>query len=81
MVQSEKFIKMKQDFDGSIAACRSECEYYPVCGGGNPVLKYEETGTYNATETAECRVHVMAFVDTVLEDINEHFSSVSMVSV
>jgi uncharacterized protein len=72
MVRTGKFQRMRNDYDVSREACRSECGYFPVCGGGFPMIKYLEHGTVNATETRNCRITVKAFVDTALEDIRRH---------
>lgn len=75
MVQSSKFQAMCRDFESSVEACRASCDYFDICGGGNPVLKYEQNGTFDSTETWECRVQVQAFADTVLADINQHLEA------
>ena len=49
-----------------VARCRAECEYFRFCGGGAPVNKLYENGTFASTETLQCRATVMAFAEAYL---------------
>jgi len=69
IIQSPKFLKMCEDFSSSEQACQDNCHYFPVCGGGDAVLKLMQNGTFNSTETPECRIAVQSFVDVLVEDI------------
>ena len=57
---------MMRDIDAGVDACRSECEYYSVCGGGAPVNKLTECGSFRATRTSYCSLTQMAPVDVIL---------------
>ncbi len=43
------------------------CEYFSVCGGGEPVNKLAENGTFCSTETTYCRLTKMRATDLVLD--------------
>ena len=45
----------------------SSCEYFSVCGGGEPVNKLAENGTFASTETTYCRLTKMRATDLVLD--------------
>lgn len=47
--------------------CRSECDYFPVCGGGSPSNKLAELGRADVTETAYCRYTQKLLLDVVLD--------------
>ena len=47
---------MQRDIDAGVAMCRERCEYFSVCGGGEPVNKLSENGTFVSTETTYCRL-------------------------
>ena len=49
------------------AACRSQCRYFPVCGGGAPVNKMFENGSLESTETTFCRLSIQAPADALLQ--------------
>lgn len=49
-----------------IDACRRECRYFGVCGGGAPVNKWTELGTVEGTETSYCRLTTQASADALL---------------
>jgi uncharacterized protein len=43
------------EFIEGVVRCRSECEYFPFCRGGQASNKQFENGTLNSTETEYCR--------------------------
>jgi uncharacterized protein len=49
--------------------CQGTCQYFSVCGGGEPVNKLAENGTFASTETKYCRLTKMRPTDLVLEAI------------
>jgi uncharacterized protein len=59
--------RMKADIDAGIAQCRESCEYFSVCGGGEPVNKLFENGSFATTETTYCRMTKMRAADLVLD--------------
>jgi len=67
--RSAKFRQMLDDVIDGVAACRQECEYFAVCGGGAPSNKYFENGTFRSTETQYCRLTKKAVIDLVLAEI------------
>ncbi len=65
--QLPSFRKMLADIDAGVALCRDSCEYFSVCGGGEPVNKLAENGTFVSTETTYCRMTKMRATDLVLD--------------
>jgi uncharacterized protein len=63
--------RMLRDIRAGVAMCRETCQYFSVCGGGEPVNKMAETGTFVSTETKYCRLTKMRATDLVLDAI-EH---------
>jgi uncharacterized protein len=61
------FAKMLRDIRAGVEMCRESCEYFSVCGGGEPVNKLAENGTFASTETAYCRLTKMRATDLVLD--------------
>lgn len=59
--------RMQADIDAGVAMCRDQCEYFSVCGGGEPVNKLTENGSFASTETVYCRVTKMRATDLVLD--------------
>ncbi len=72
IASSTKIELMRRDFELSHRACESACEYYSVCSGGYNLVKFKRFGTFVASETPECRIHVKTFVDTMLGELNRH---------
>jgi uncharacterized protein len=58
---------MLKDIETGVAMCRERCEYFSVCGGGEPVNKLAENGTFASTETTYCRMTKMRATDLVLD--------------
>ncbi len=67
LCQSTALSRMQIDIDAGVAMCRERCEYFSVCGGGEPVNKLSENGSFVSTETAYCRVTKMRATDLVLD--------------
>jgi len=66
MPQQLNFVRMTKDIQAGVAMCRERCEYFSVCGGGEPVNKLAENGSFVSTETTYCRVTKMRATDLVL---------------
>jgi uncharacterized protein len=59
--------KMAADIAAGVALCRERCDYFSVCGGGEPVNKLAENGTFVSSETQYCRMTKMRATDLVLD--------------
>jgi len=66
-VYSSKFQSILRDVEIGAEMCASECEYFPVCGGGVPSNKYFENGSLKTTRTRSCETNVKMFADAVLD--------------
>ncbi|MBV9374622.1 MAG: GRRM system radical SAM/SPASM domain protein [Alphaproteobacteria bacterium] len=67
MPQRANFMDMLEDIEAGVAMCRERCQYFSVCGGGEPVNKLAENGTFVSTETTYCRLTKMRATDLVLD--------------
>jgi uncharacterized protein len=63
--------KMLADITAGVALCRDRCEYFSVCGGGEPVNKLFENGGFATTETTYCRMTKMRATDLVLDRLDQ----------
>jgi uncharacterized protein len=66
MPKQANFLKMRRDIETGIAMCRDGCQYFSVCGGGEPVNKLAENRSFASTETTYCRMTKMRATDLVL---------------
>jgi uncharacterized protein len=60
------FARMLADIRAGVEMCRESCEYFSVCGGGEPANKLAENGSFVSTETTYCRLTKMQATDLVL---------------
>ena len=67
VARSPVFLRAARDVAAGLAACRSECRYFAVCGGGSPVNKYSERGDLGVTETEFCRLTTQSSADALRE--------------
>jgi uncharacterized protein len=58
---------MSRDIAAGVAACRKDCEYFSVCGGGAPINKLAENGSFTGTRTSFCSLTQMVPVDLILD--------------
>ena len=56
-----------RDIRSGVAACAASCEYFSVCGGGAPVNKLFENGSFVGTATSFCTLTQMVPTDLILE--------------
>ena len=61
------FTRMLADIQVGVEMCREHCEYFSVCGGGEPVNKLAENGSFASSETTYCRLTKMRATDLVLD--------------
>ena len=61
---------MQRDIRAGVELCRQECQYFSVCGGGEPVNKMSENGTFVSTETTYCRLTRKRVTDLVLSALD-----------
>ncbi len=66
-LSSEKFRHIFGEINKGIDACRMECEYFNLCGGGAPSNKLYENGSFASTETRYCRYTRKIIIDAVFE--------------
>jgi len=59
--------RMLADIQAGVEMCREHCEYFSVCGGGEPVNKLAENGSFASSETTYCRLTKMRATDLVLD--------------
>ena len=57
---------MSRDIAAGVAACRRECEYFSTCGGGAPVNKLAENGSFASARTTFCALTQMVPTDLIL---------------
>ena len=67
LAQCTNLARMLEDINRGVAMCRERCEYFSVCGGGEPVNKLAENGTFASAETVYCRLTKMRATDLVLD--------------
>jgi uncharacterized protein len=60
---------MAQDIARGVQACRESCQYFSVCGGGAPVNKWSEGGSFAGTSTGFCELTQQVPVDLILESL------------
>jgi uncharacterized protein len=67
MRASPALAAMTRDIRAGCEKCRCQCEYYSICGGGAPVNKLTENGSFDSTRTVFCALTQMTPADLVLE--------------
>jgi uncharacterized protein len=70
-LKSEKFHALYQEVENGKERCLSECDFFEVCGGGNPSNKFSENGSFNSTETMNCKFTVQANCQAVLSFLEQ----------
>jgi uncharacterized protein len=58
---------MLRDISAGVDACRASCEYFSACGGGAPVNKLAENGSFRSARTSFCGLTQMVPIDLILD--------------
>jgi uncharacterized protein len=57
---------MSRDIAAGVELCRKSCEYFSICGGGAPVNKLFENGSFNSARTSFCDLTQKIPIDLIL---------------
>lgn len=66
--------KMYSEIQDGLRLCQEKCAYFGICGGGSPVNKLYEHGTFCATETLECVYRIKLVADVLIEELTTALS-------
>jgi len=69
--RNESFQQVLADIEAGNQKCAKTCKFYQHCGGASPSNKYYENGTFDSTETHQCRSTVQMPMEIVLADFEE----------
>jgi uncharacterized protein len=58
---------MEHDIGLGVEACRDACGYFSVCGGGAPINKLAENGSFATSKTRFCELTQMVPTDLILD--------------
>ena len=72
--ESAKFERLMREITAGVDACKRECEYFRYCGGGAPVNKYSENGSFASTETMFCSLTRKIVLDVVAQELTQSAS-------
>jgi uncharacterized protein len=67
MRRSTAMRAMSRDIAAGVELCRRSCEYFSVCGGGAPVNKLFENGSFDSARTSFCDLTQKVPIDLILE--------------
>jgi uncharacterized protein len=67
MRRSAPMESMTRDISAGVEQCRASCEYFSICGGGAPINKLAENGSFRSTQTSFCQLTQMVPIDLILE--------------
>jgi uncharacterized protein len=67
LLENELVTATQAEIRRGVEICRSNCNYFHVCGGGAPANKISENGVLASGETAFCRHSIQAAADALIE--------------
>jgi uncharacterized protein len=81
MMAGPRMARMARDIAAGVEACRQSCGYFSVCGGGAPVNKLAEQGSFAATRTSFCALTQIVPTDLILAALSRMDQSVAAAAV
>jgi uncharacterized protein len=73
LLSRQKLVAMNAEVQSGVARCKESCGYFAFCGGGSPVNKLSENGTFDSTETMQCKLRIQATMDVMLEYLERKY--------
>ena len=70
MMRSPAMQAMTRDISAGVEKCRKECDYFSVCGGGAPVNKLAENGSFASSRTVFCSLVQIVPTDLILHALD-----------
>jgi len=70
MMRSPAMQAMTRDISAGVEMCRKECDYFSVCGGGAPVNKLAENGSFASSRTVFCSLVQIVPTDLILHALD-----------
>lgn len=77
---NEAFQHVLADIEAGNRKCAETCQFYQYCGGASPSNKYYENGSFDSTETHQCRSTVQMPMEIILEDLENDLGITDTVS-
>lgn len=71
ILESSAMKAMVTDIQAGVDACRNECGYFSLCGGGAPVNKLSENGTFNSSKTSFCNLVQITPTNLILNALSQ----------
>ena len=65
------FIVANTEIQNGVAKCKTDCDYFEVCGGGAPSNKFWENKTFNSMATTYCSARFKLPTDIVLQKLGQ----------
>jgi uncharacterized protein len=72
---SESFRRISHDIALGVAACKQECPYFGLCGGGAPSNKLAENGSFISTSTLYCTFRYKEVAEVVLATLEAELAA------
>ncbi len=69
VINNDNFRTVYGEIQRGVEICSSTCDYFKVCGGGNPSNKISENETFESAETQNCRNRIKATCEFVIDKI------------
>lgn len=73
ILEHPEYLRLAHDIEEGVSLCQHECEYFSLCGGGDPSSKVGEFGTPAVSDHLNCQFRIKACADVLLSEIEEEF--------
>lgn len=77
---SDRFAAVFDDILAGCDACRAVCPYFSLCGGGAPVNKLNEGGSFRIAETRYCRQTIQTPIELAMTALESELNPVRAAS-
>lgn len=68
-----KFRAVNRQINSGVEKCRASCDYFRVCGGGQPSNKLYQNGTFDSAETPGCQLRVQSVANVAIDFLEKRY--------
>jgi uncharacterized protein len=71
LLNDTKLRSVSAEINAGVERCKRNCEYFSVCGGGQPSNKLYQNGTFDSDATLACELRIKAPANVALDFLEQ----------
>jgi uncharacterized protein len=73
ILKSQKFLEINSEIRNGVKKCKETCDFFSICGGGDPSNKLAEHGSFDVTERLTCKLRIKESGNILLDYLESEY--------